>query len=113
MTQADTLQRTYVTRTPGVLGGKPCVAGHRISVAQIAMYVEEQALSADEIVHMHPSLSLAEVHGAVAFYYDNKDEIDASIRDADAYVEAMRRKAGPGLLDRLMTRESHDAAVSS
>lgn len=82
------------------------MAGHRISVSQIAIYVEESALSADDIVRMHPSLTLAEVYGAIAFYYDNKDEIDASIRAADAYVEQARRTAGPGLLDRLKTEES-------
>jgi hypothetical protein len=35
--------------------------------------------SADEIHRQHPDLKLAEVHAAMAYYYDHQPEVDAEI----------------------------------
>jgi len=37
---------------------------------------------ADEIRRQHPELSLAQIHSALAFYYDNKSEMEESISDS-------------------------------
>lgn len=51
----------------------------RVRVAQIVMDYFAYGWSADEIHRQHPHLALAEVHAAMAYYYDNRAEIDAEI----------------------------------
>jgi uncharacterized protein (DUF433 family) len=82
-----------ITSTPDILGGKPCIAGHRIRVSDIAIWYEHQGLSADEIVSQLPTLTLAEVHAALAYYYENIDSIRQEIR---AELEAAKRYKGDG-----------------
>ena len=111
MSQVETIQRIYVTCTPGVLGGKPSVAGHRISVEMIAI-LSKGGYTPDDIVRCYPTLTLANVHGALAFYFDNVDEINASIARSHRVVAAMREKTGPGPLEsRVARRELESDAM--
>ena len=48
-------------------------------------------MSADEIVEDFPQLTHADVYAALAYYWDNKDELDRKIAEDDAYVEEMMR----------------------
>ena len=86
----------FIEITPDVCGGKPRVAGRRITVQNIAIWHERMGLSADEIASDY-DLSLAEVHAALAYYFDHRDEIEKSIRDGLAFAEEMR-KAHPSLV---------------
>lgn len=76
------LEKQHVVKTPGTCGGKARIAGHRIRVQDIVLWNEE-GRSPEEIVGEFPQLSLADVHAALAYYFDHRDEIDAEIR-ADA-----------------------------
>lgn len=49
-------------------------------VAQIAMDYLAHGWSPDEMCRQHPSLTEAEVHAAMAYYYDHQEEIDNEIR---------------------------------
>jgi hypothetical protein len=51
----------------------------RIRVAQIVMDWLAHGWSADEICRQHPHLHPAEVHAAMAYYYDHSEEIDSEI----------------------------------
>ena len=82
----------YITRTPGVCGGRPRIEGHRIRVQDIAVDHEWLALSPDEICDQHPGLTLAEVHSALAYYYDHRDEILADLDEDRRRVEEFRRE---------------------
>ncbi|HLF28236.1 MAG TPA: DUF433 domain-containing protein [Anaerolineae bacterium] len=90
-----TLDR-FIEATPGVLGGKPRIAGHRISVQDVAIWHERMGLSADQIASKY-DLSLAEVYAALAYYFDHREEIDQSIRDGETLAETMRA-ATPSLV---------------
>lgn len=65
----------HIEITPGVCGGKPRIAGRRITVAQIAIWHDRMAKSADEIATEY-DLELADVHAALAYYFDHQQEID-------------------------------------
>lgn len=56
--------------------------------------------SVDEVCAEH-GLSLAEVHAALAYYFDHQNEIDRSIKDSEAFAAAMRKSAPSVLRDRL------------
>jgi uncharacterized protein (DUF433 family) len=61
----------HIEVTPGICGGRPCISGHRIRVQDIVAWHESQGQSPDEIVARFPQLSLADVHAALAFYFDH------------------------------------------
>jgi uncharacterized protein (DUF433 family) len=50
--------------------------------------------SPEEMHFQYPHLSLAQIHSALAFYYDNRGEIDAEIARRTEAVEALRARAG-------------------
>ena len=81
----------HIEVTPGVCGGRPRIAGHRIRVEDIVVWHERMGLSADEIVSRFPQLKLAEVYAALAYYYDHREEIDAQMEADEKLVEEMRR----------------------
>ncbi|MBI5052128.1 MAG: DUF433 domain-containing protein [Chloroflexi bacterium] len=81
----------FIEITPGVCGGKPRVAGHRITVQNVAIWHERMGMSADEIAGDY-DLSLAEVYAALAYYFDHRDEIEKSIHDGLAFAEEMRKE---------------------
>jgi predicted nucleotidyltransferase/uncharacterized protein (DUF433 family) len=69
---------SHIMVEPDVLGGEPHIAGRRIGVAHIATWIVYQGASPEDIANEF-HLSLGEVHAALAYYYDHKDEIDAVI----------------------------------
>lgn len=52
----------------------------RTRVAMIVMDYLARGLSAEDMVRHYPYLTLAEVHAAMAYYHDHRDEIDAEIQ---------------------------------
>ena len=92
------IEKQHVERTPGVCGGRPRIAGHRIRVQDIVIWTE-QGQSPDEIVSDFPQLSLADVYAALAYYHDHREEIDQEIREDQEFAARMKEQAGPGLLE--------------
>lgn len=82
----------HITKTPGICGGKACIAGHRIRVMDIVVWHEMRGYSADEVVAMFPGISLADVHAALAYYFDHRAEIEELFRkDEEAAKELLIR----------------------
>lgn len=90
----------HIEVTPGVAGGKPRIAGHRITVQNIAIWHERLGRRADEIATEY-DLSLADVYAALAYYFDHRQEIDRSIHDGDAFVKALRKQTPSKLQQKL------------
>jgi uncharacterized protein (DUF433 family) len=101
-----TLNR-HIEITPGVCGGKPRVAGHRIRIQDIAVWHDMQGQSASEIVARFPQLSLADVHAALAYYFDHRDEILRHIREDEELVEQLKNQIGPGPLEVKLGKSSN------
>lgn len=76
-----------ITKTPGVCGGKACIAGTRIRVMDIVIWYEYQGKTPDEIVSHYPTITLSDVHQALAYYYDHLDEIREEMRREDEVAE--------------------------
>ncbi len=81
----------HIEITPSVMGGKPRIAGRRITIEQIVIWHEWMGKSADEIATEY-DLTLADVYAALAYYYDHRAEIDKSIRESQAFVDRMRQQ---------------------
>src|SRR5271170_5373017 len=104
--QAETIEalgvppadRVRIVSTPGTCGGRPRIDGHRITVEDVAVWHERMGMSPDEIVSAYPSISLSDVHAALAYYYEHRARLDADIRDRERFIEEMKAKAPPSLL---------------
>jgi uncharacterized protein (DUF433 family) len=70
----------------------------RIRVAQIAMDHLAHAWSAEEICRQYPHLRPSEVYAAMAYYFDNQDEIDSEIRAEWRQSQDERSKSSPSPL---------------
>ncbi|HEY3963224.1 MAG TPA: DUF433 domain-containing protein [Planctomycetaceae bacterium] len=79
----NTTSTEHIVKTPGACGGRACIAGHRIRVADISVWHERRGYSPDEIVSLFPGLCLADVHAALAYYFDNRTEITYDLEADD------------------------------
>ncbi len=73
----------------------------RIRVAQIAADHTGNDWSAEEILRQYPHLQPAEVHAALAYYFDHREEIDAELAAELAEVERAAETAPSPLRFRL------------
>ncbi len=89
--------------TLGIAGGKPRIAGHRITVQDIVTWHELQGRSVDEISADY-GITPAEVHAALTYYFDHREEIGTAMRESEAFVESLRRQTPSKLQQRLKGR---------
>ena len=78
-----TNEHCHITTRKDIFGGKPIIKGTRTSVSHIAGYYL-LGLSPEEIKKELPSLSLAQIFDALAFYFDHREEMD---RDTEQDLE--------------------------
>jgi uncharacterized protein (DUF433 family) len=84
---------TLISRTPGLRGGRPCIAGTGVSVQRIATW-HNSGLIPEEIVYKIGHINLAQVHAALAYYYSNKSEIDEYIAAEAREEEQLSEQSG-------------------
>ncbi len=77
---------TLMERSPQIRGGRPCIAGTGISVQRIVGW-HNLGLTPEEIVAKIETVSLAEVHAALAYYHSNREEIDSALASEDTAAE--------------------------
>ena len=92
----------HIEITPGVCGGKPRIAGRRITVQNIVVWHEQMGMSPDEIAATYPTITLADVHAALAYYFDHRDEIRARMKDDEEFVAEMQANAPPSRLQQIL-----------
>lgn len=81
----------HITRTPGVCGGAPCIAGRRIRVQHIYIWHEVVGMTADEIARSH-NLMLSQVYAALTYAFENIDEIQAEIREEEKLITSSMQR---------------------
>jgi uncharacterized protein (DUF433 family) len=95
----------HIQVTPGVCGGRPRIAGHRIRVQDVVVWHERLGYAPDEIVSEHPGITLADVHAALAYYHDHREEIRRDMAEDAEFVESMK-KAIPSKLAAKLNRRN-------
>jgi len=60
--------------------GVAWIANTKVKVIEVALDKIAHGSSPEEIHFQHPHLSLAQIHAALAYYYDHQTELDAEIR---------------------------------
>lgn len=82
----------HIEITPGVCGGKPRIAGHRIRVQDVVIWHEQMGMSPDEIVSRYPTITLSDVYAALAYYHDHIEDIQQQMREGEALVRELQEK---------------------
>lgn len=86
--------------------GVPLIEGTTTKVIEVALDRLAHHWDADEIQRQHPHLSLAQIHGALAYYYDHEEELNRDIEYRLATVETIRqRRLNPALQAKLRTAQ--------
>jgi len=74
--------------------GVPCISGSTMKVVELVMAQIAHGWSPEELHFQHPYLTLSQIHSALAYYWDNKDELDADIQRRARLAEEARDRAG-------------------
>lgn len=69
---------------------RPFIAGTRVRVQDIVSDHEQHGMTAEEIVREFPHISLSQVHSALSFYFEHREEIRSQMRSDASYVESVR-----------------------
>jgi uncharacterized protein (DUF433 family) len=91
---------THITKDPRVCGGKACIDNTRIRVMDVVL-LQRQGLKPEDMAdYFSVPLSLGQVHGALAYYYDHAEEIEGDISDGKRVEAEIER-------DRALHLKSH------
>jgi uncharacterized protein (DUF433 family) len=74
--------------------GVPYIAGTRTKVVEVVLDHLAFNWDAEEIHEQHPHLSLAQIHSALAYYYDHQIEMDQAIADGLRRVDEIQAALG-------------------
>jgi uncharacterized protein (DUF433 family) len=95
----------YVISDPLICVGQPHVQGTRITVQRIALEVEHLGMTPDEVLAAHPHLTLAQVHAALAYFYDHRQEVERGVEELDAIEQELRARF-PSRVQQLLSAKS-------
>ena len=102
----------HIEVTPGVCGGKPRIAGHRIRVQDIVLSHQRAGMTPDEIVTAFPTITLSDVYAALAYYHDHRAQIDADIKETDQFDVQLQMKE-PSILEKIAARNAKNDSLPS
>ncbi len=84
------LKHPYVTVDPGIRKETPVIAGTRTKVMDIAIRYEFGGMTPDEMIQQFPHLTLAQIHDALSYYYENKLELDNAYKKEEIFLKELR-----------------------
>lgn len=85
------LSINLIATNPNIRSGRPYLVGTTLTVADVAIAHVFGMMDADAVADYY-EISLPQVYAALAYYYDHKDEINASIEDRRQLAAAMKEK---------------------
>ena len=95
MTAAETTN--YILRDDR---GVAWIDKSNVKVIEVVLDHMAYGWSADAIHEQHPHLTLAQIHAALAFYYDHSAEFEAQIEEQFQQLKALRAATGDSPLQR-------------
>src|SRR6266404_5564218 len=74
--------------------GVAWIADTNVKVIEVAMDHTAYSWDAEEIHAAHPHLSLAQIHAALSYYHDHKEELDTQMKQQTENYHRLRSEAG-------------------
>lgn len=86
--------------------GLAVIEGTRLQVVQVVGDVLELGLKPEQVVENYPGLELtpAKVYAALAYYHDNREEIEAAVAAVGERIAQMRSLQGESILRRKLEK---------
>jgi uncharacterized protein (DUF433 family) len=81
----------HITHNPRVLGGRACIDDTRIRVLDIVQLLHEGRRPEETLDVFAVPLTLAQVHAALAYYYDHPQEVEEAYRDGERWEAEYER----------------------
>ena len=88
----ESTNHPFVVKNKDICGGSPIIEGTRTRVIDIAVEYEMLGRSPDEIIGSHPYLNLPQVHDALSFYYENRNELDLKAEQDQEFTALLKKK---------------------
>ena len=98
---------------PGMSGGQPCVYPTGLTVARVAYLSIQEGLSPEQVIErtcFTGVISVAAIHAALAYYYENQAAIDAEVAESQRQHDELAAAAWPTSLANPEYRRSLDRA---
>jgi uncharacterized protein (DUF433 family) len=89
------------------------ITGSRVRVQDIYVDFEVLGKSAEEIAAALPHLTLAQIHAALAYYFDHREEILEELRQDGQFLAKMKSQTGPGPLETKLRNAGSGDAIPS
>ena len=89
----------YIVTDPEIYGGRPIIAGHRIAVIDVAVWTK-QGMTPEQIAAEFP-LTLAQIHSALAYYYDHQEELDTQLAEDEERLAAYAAQDHSPIMEQL------------
>lgn len=91
MTAAITDIGAFITSSPKIRNGKPCIAGTGVSVHRISIWYN-LGNSPEEIAARIGHLTVAQVYAALTYYHANRAAIDDEVAAEEAEGDRIERE---------------------
>jgi uncharacterized protein (DUF433 family) len=93
--------------------GKVWIIGTQTKVLEVALDRLAHHWDADEIQRQHPHLTLGQIYGCLAYYYDHQQEMDRIIEEQLRTVERLRMSAEDSVIAPKVSVEKRKPARTS
>ncbi len=73
----------------------PIIAGTTMKVIELVVAKTAYGWSPEELYFQYPHLTMGQIHSALAYYWDHKEELDQDIQRREELVEQIKKQQGP------------------
>ncbi len=80
-TLSTNISHPHIIKDPNTCGGSPVIKGTRFPIRSVVYYILQLGLTPEELIEKFSSLSMAQVYDALAYYYDNQEEVNQDIAE--------------------------------
>ena len=93
MSPVPVLAYPHIVTDSQVMSGRPCIAGTRVRIMDIVS-AYKAGVPEGQLQEYFSSrtLTLSEVHAALAYYYDHQEEIDTAFAEDEALGQQAERE---------------------
>ena len=74
--------------------GVPWIEEANTKVVELVAAARSHGWSAEELTYQHPHLTLGQVHSALAYYWDHRDELENDLKRRAELAERLRDEIG-------------------
>ncbi|MFQ5456249.1 MAG: DUF433 domain-containing protein [Nitrospirota bacterium] len=78
---SEEVSHPHIIKDPAICGGSSVIKGTRFPIRSIVYYILQLGLSPEELIAKFIFLSKAQVYDALAYYYDNQEEVEQDITE--------------------------------